>query len=144
MKCKCVHSLMSCADLLFVLISIHAWPFKACAVYSFESITVINSAILLTIWSINMQRIRPLSCGYFGPQLVDLIVTCTKSADMTYSTPYPKIWGVACILFWGHLPLERFFVLWEVPFVIKLVTLVFGFKNAGSENTCWSQQNTCP
>ena len=58
---------------------------------------------------------------------------------MTYSTPYPKIWGVACILFWGHLPLERFFVLWEVPFVIKLVTLVFGLKNVGSENTCWSQ-----
>ena len=35
--------------------------------------------------------------------------------------------------------MERFFVLWEVPFVIKLVTLVFGLKNVGSENTCWSQ-----
>ena len=30
-------------------------------------------------------------------------------------------------------------MLWEVPFVIKLVMLVFGLKNGGSENTCWSQ-----
>ena len=49
MKYEFIHSVISCTDLLFVWISIHAWPFKACVVYSFESITVINSAVLLTI-----------------------------------------------------------------------------------------------